>query len=155
LKKEKCTDTLLTEHRSGAFRRAFQLYFSELGISVSDWDGLWREMDASGENITFLRQGADGEVIAFLMAVPMEFSSWFFTQRRGFLREFWVRKECRGRGHGAALLSRAEEHFRRQGVREMILTTDTAEGFYLRHGYEKAPDCRARNGDKVYIKKLT
>ena len=155
MKKETFTDTLLTEHSDSAFRRAFQTYFSELGISVADWAGLWRDMDASGEDITFLRRGPNGEAIAFLMAVPMEFSSWFFTERRGFLREFWVRRDCRGLGHGAALLARAEEHFRRQGIHTMILTTDTAEGFYLRHGYEKDPGCRAKNGDDVYIKRMT
>ena len=146
-------DVLLTEYTDPGFRQAFQEYFTELGIRVTDWSGLWKEMDEAGENFTLLRQW-EGKVIGFCLASPIEFSSWFFTEKRGFIREFWVKKEHRGKGHGAALLAQVEEQFRNCGIHTMILTTDSAPGFYIRHGYEKMPDCQAKNGDDVFVKKL-
>ncbi len=35
-----------------------------------------------------------------------------------------------------------------------ILTTDTAERFYLDHGYRRAYGCAAKNKDAVYMKRL-
>ena len=35
------------------FQAAFHKYFNELEITVTDWDGLWEEMN-SGENTAFL-----------------------------------------------------------------------------------------------------
>ena len=92
--------------------------------------------------------------LGFLQFRPTAFTSWFFEETCGFIREFWVAEACRGRGHGAALLRLAEEHFKAQGIFTSILTTRTAERFYLREGYQRAPGCRAKNGDPVYVKRL-
>lgn len=149
-----CSDALLADFSDPLFQAAFRTYFSELGIGVRDWDGLFREMTEGGGNEAFVRTGGDGGVIGFVQLAPICFTSWFFEETCGFVREFWVAAEHRGRGHGAALLRLAEDHFRRQGFGMAILTTDKAEGFYLRHGYHRAPGCRAKNGDAVMIKQL-
>ena len=57
-------------------------------------------------------------------------------------------------GHGAQLLALAEQYFLEQGIYTGILTTDTAERFYRRHGYVKASGCRAKNKDEVFTKRL-
>ena len=52
-------------------------------------------------------------------------------------------------------MNRAEGYFREHGMLISILTTDTAERFYLRHGYQHAPGCHAKNNDTVFIRRLT
>ena len=149
-----CTDTRLSDFTDPLFRSAFRTYFSELGIAVRDWDGLFREMNEEGGNEAVIRTDGAGKALGFIQYKPIPFTSWFFEETCGFIREFWVAADCRGRGHGAALLRLAEERFREQGLAAAVLTTDTAESFYLRHGYEKAPSCKAKNGDPVFVKRL-
>ena len=107
------TDTLITDFSSPAFQTAFRRYFQELGITVRDWDGLWREMNGQGDNAAFLRTGQEGAAVGFIQFRPTLFTSWFFQETYGFIREFWVTPEARGMGHGAALLALAESWFLR------------------------------------------
>lgn len=148
------TDALIQDFTDARFRDAFRRYFGELGVTVRDWDGLWREMDGQGDNAAFLRLGPDGSAAGFLQFRPALFTSWFFEETCGFIREFWIDPALRGRGHGSALLARAEAYFLENGMHTAILTTDTAAGFYVRRGYVRAPGCRAKNGDDVYVKRL-
>lgn len=144
---------LLTDFSDPAFQAAFQRYFTEIGVNVRDWTGLFREMN-EGDNAAFVRTASDRTVLGFIQFCPIPFTSWFFEETCGFIREFWVSPEARGRGVGSGLLARAEDYFRGKGICTGILTTDTAAAFYLRHGYEKAPGCRAKNKDDVYVKRL-
>lgn len=146
-------DILITDFTNPDFRAAFQAYFAEFGVQIRDWDGLFREMDSSGENTAILRMDEE-ETVGFAMFCPVTLENWFFRARYGFLREFWVKPEHRGRGHGTALLALAEDHFRERGVTQMILTTDTAEEFYLARGYKKNGNMSAVNKDEVFIKNL-
>lgn len=148
------TDALLREFSAPAFRTAFMRYFRELGMELRDWDGLFAEMDAEGGNAAFLRIAPDGAAVGFLQFKPITFTSWFFEETCGFIREFWVAPEARGAGHGSALLARAEGWFLENGIHTAILTTDTAAEFYGRHGYVRAPGCRAKNRDDVFVKRL-
>ena len=87
-----------------AFQAAFRQYFAEIGISVRDWEGLFREMNQEGNNAAFLRTTEEGEVIGFLQFQPIAFTSWFFEETCGFIREFWVAPAFRRRGYGSLLL---------------------------------------------------
>lgn len=147
-------DELTTDFSSPAFQRAFQQYFAELDIHVSDWEGLFREMNGGG-NAAFVRTDSEGAVVGFLLSCPITFTSWFFEGTCGFIREFWVADGFRAQGHGSALLRMAESHFLKTGVHTSILTTDTAPDFYKKHGYSPAPGCTAKNGDPVFIKWLS
>lgn len=151
------SDILISDFTDPAFQAAFQQYFAELGINVRDWEGLFREMnDASdGEkNAAYVRKSPDGSTIGFIMFVPIRFTSWFFEETGGFIREFWVAEEFRSKGHGWELLALTEKFFLEHGIYTSILTTNTAERFYERHGYRKAPGCRAKNKDEVFVKRL-
>ena len=149
-----CKDVWISDFSSPLFQTAFQQYFDELGVSVKDWAGLFREMNEEGDNKAILRTSEDGNVIGFIMFTPLQCTSWFFEETCGFIREFWIAKEYRGQGHGASLLQMTEDRFREQGICTSILTTDTAETFYLRHGYEPAPGCKAKNEAPVFVKRL-
>ena len=149
-------DALITDFSDPWFQAAFRQYFEELGLKVKDWDGLFREMDQgnSGEkNTAYVRTGPEG-VIGFIMFIPICFTSWFFEETCGFIREFWVAEEYRSRGYGGELLALAEARFWAQGFCTAVLTTGTAGGFYRRHGYAEAPGCRAKNKDGVFVKRL-
>lgn len=148
------SDMLISDFSEPLFQTAFQTYFSELGITVRDWDGLFREMNDEGDNQAFVRTADDGSIIGFIQFKPIKFTSWFFEETCGFIREFWISNANRNAGHGSALLRLAESYFKEHGMYTSILTTDTAEHFYLKHGYRKAAGCKAKNEDEVFVKRL-
>lgn len=148
------SDIMISDFSDAQFQTAFRQYFSELGYTIRDWSGLFQEMNDDGDNIAFVRTSTDGKVIGFIQFRPVKFSSWFFEETCGFIREFWIAEEFRNKGHGTALLSLAEKYFTDNGIYTSILTTDTAARFYIRHGYVKALGCKAKNQDEVFIKHL-
>ena len=147
-------DTMITDFSDAAFQTAFQQYFSEEGINIRDWDGLFREMNDDGDNAAILRTTADGETVGFIQWKPIQFSGGFFEETCGFVREFWVDGAFRNRGCGTALLRLAENWFVGHGIYTSILTADTAARFYERLGYVRARGCKAKNKMDVYIKRL-
>lgn len=147
-------DELISDFSAILFQKAFQQYFSELGINVTDWEGLFKEMNDEGDNSAFVRVTEEGKIIGFIQFKPIKFTSYFFEETYGFIREFWIAEEYRNAGHGTALLRLAEKYFCGEGIFTSILTTDTAERFYERHGYIKTPGCKAKNQDDVFIKSL-
>lgn len=150
---EAFTDRLITDFGDPAFREAFRKYFREMGVSVEDWDGLFREMN-DGMNEAYMRLDEGGNCVGFIQFCPITFTSWFFEETCGFIREFRVSPERRGEGHGTSLLRLTEGRFREKGYGAAVLTTDSAEDFYLARGYKKAPGIRAKNGDGVFVKQL-
>lgn len=148
-------DTMISDFSGSAFQTAFRQYFSELEIHIGDWDGLFAEMNNDGDNLAFVRTAQNGKIIGFLQFKPTKFTSWFFEETCGFIREFWIAPEFRNQNHGTALLRLAEKHFLENGIYTSILTSDTATPFYEKHGYVKAPGCKAKNRDPVFLKHLT
>jgi len=146
------TDRYISDFTDPVFQSAFKEYFAELEIEVKDWDGLFQKMTSEQGNTAIVRKTEEGKTIGFIMYKPIEFTSWFFEETCGFIREFWINREFRSGGHGSQLLKLAEEAFVKQDIHTFILTTDTAEKFYLKHGYRKNLDCKAKNNDTVFIK---
>jgi GNAT superfamily N-acetyltransferase len=136
------------------FQTAFKTHFSELGITVQDWDSLFQEMNNEGNNRACVRTCADGGIIGFILFQPTKFTNWFIEETLGFIQEFWISKTHQNTGHGAALLRRAEDYFKEHCIYTSILTSDTPERFYLKHGYQKATGCKAKNQDEVFIRHL-
>lgn len=143
---------LISDFTHADFQIMFRAYFEELGIPVQNWEGLFAEMDGGGNEAYLAPDG--GEYAGFIQFCPMELTSWFFVCRIGLIREFWVRPERRNRGAGTELLRLAEARLAEGGAGAVLLTTDTAERFYLARGYAKAPWATAQNGDDVYFKVL-
>ncbi len=56
--------------------------------------------------------------------------------REGLLRSLALAPEHRKRGLGALLVKRLEDDARGEGVRQLVLLTETAEAFFLGQGYE-------------------
>lgn len=54
----------------------------------------------------------------------------------GLLRSVAVTSSARGKGLGAELVSRVLDHARAEGVREVILLTETAPAYFPRFGFE-------------------
>ncbi|MBO5335718.1 MAG: GNAT family N-acetyltransferase [Lachnospiraceae bacterium] len=150
----KYNNVMITDFRMPIFKTAFQLYFAELGVIIRQWDELFEEMTKEGGNVAYLCLNDDNTVIGFIQFKVISFSSYFFETKMGFIREFWVANEYRNLGHGTELLHYAEEYFINQGIYKSILTTDSAENFYLKRGYIKDIDIWAKNKDVVFIKSL-
>ena len=147
------TEMPLSDFSRPGFRRAFECYFAELEVSVDDWDAVYREMAASGAQALIL-SSHDGRVAAFLLYAVLPFSSSFFEGNAAFIQEFWVEPSLRGQGLGRRLLHSAEKQFTAQGLSLVLLTSDTAEGFYLRCGYRRATGIRAKNDCPVFMRCL-
>lgn len=145
---------LLSDFTDPRFRAAFQAYFTELGISVRDWDGLFREMDGENTNRAYLMLDGSGGTVGFLQFQLTAFSNWFFEEPFGFIREFWVAPALRRQGHGGALLRMAEDYFKDHGADRSVLTADDAVGFYLANGYERSLSIHAKNKMEVFVKTL-
>ena len=111
-------------------------------------------MNKEGDNAAFIRTTMDGRIIGFIQFKPVQFSSWFFEETCGFVREFWIAEEFRNKKHGTALISLVEKYFIDNGIYTSILTTHTAARFYERQGYVKALGCTAKNHNDVFIKHL-
>ena len=160
-----------------SFQAAFRTYFEELGCRVTNWEGLFAAMgeagrtyawmhkddagcvnhfssgmDANGRNHAFILRDSDDAVAGFIQFTEMHMDSWFFTSKCGFIREFWIRSDLRRQGNGAKLLCMAEEWLRHQGCICVLLTTDTAPGFYEKKGYVRQSGIEARNKDAVFVK---
>ena len=147
-------EVLINDFTNPDFRTMFMRYFDEINVNVDDWDALFSEMNNEKQNLAYIRFNEDGSPVGFIQFTVMSFASWFFDFETGFIREFWVDSRFRGQGHGSMLLRRAEEYFIGNGVYRSILTTDTAESFYIRRGYKKDTDIRAKNNDAVFVKNL-
>lgn len=143
---------LISDFSDSHFQTAFRAYFAELEIPVSDWEGLFREMDEEGNNLAFLLVDEEESPLGFLQFQMTSFSNWFFEEPLGFIREFWVHPAHRRQGHGSTLLRLAERYFGGHGAHRSILTSDDAVAFYLANGYEKAPGIRAKNKMEVLVK---
>ena len=125
------SDNLISDFSDSLFQAVFKQYF-----------------------LAFVRTSESGNVIGFIQFKPLKFTSGFFEETCGFIREFWVADEYKNQAHGSALLALAEEHFLKNGIYTSILTTDTAAHFYEKHGYISAPGCKAKNQDAVFVKHL-
>ncbi len=149
-------DLLITDFKNPQFQTAFKNYFEEMNVKTKDWDRLFDCMnnDKNGENFAYMHMSENGSVIGFIQFTVMTMKSWYFSAEMGFIREFWVSEEYRSQGHGKDLLILAEKYFREKGIGYAILTTDTAERFYLKNGYEKNPHLSCVNEMDVFTKKL-
>ncbi|WP_149539609.1 GNAT family N-acetyltransferase [Siccirubricoccus phaeus] len=70
-----------------------------------------------------------------------------------WLAGLFVLPECRGRGHGAALVRQVEGFARRSGVPVLWLYTLAAEPFYLRLGWARAGIERERDHEVILMRR--
>jgi len=147
-------EILISDFSEPTFQEAFKIYFRELGINVNDWDGLFREMNDEKDNKAYVRIAENNNIAGFIQFKPITLSNWFFEEKLGFIREFWIAPEYRSQGHGTELLRLAESYFAQDDIRKTILTTDTAEEFYVKNGYRKDRAFTAANKDEVFVKDL-
>ena len=89
--------------------------------------------------------------------IDKETSDWNFKTGYGFIREFYIERNCRGKGLGSLLLANAEKNLKNLGVKNVYLTSDEKEkvqAFYLKNNY-KTRNIRCEiNGNLIYEKSL-
>ncbi len=149
-------DFLIEDFTDERFKTAFRIYFEELGETVKDWEKLFLKMnnDPHGKDFAYIRVDENDHVIGFIQFTTLEVTSWFFKTQIGFIREFWIASEYRNRKHGTALLRLAEAYFCRCHLFASVLTTDTAERFYEKHGYVRMNEIIPANDEITYVKVL-
>lgn len=148
-------DRIVCDCADPGLQAAFRAYYGEMNVRIEDWDAFYGEIGA-GEDRILVRRDDEGGIVGFLMLAMTEATAWegFFSVKLGCVEELWVAPAYRGKGHGAALLAQAERILARQGCLCALLTTDRADGFYLRQGYRRAAAVRARNGAAVFCRML-
>lgn len=151
----KTKDLLISDFSEPLFQIMFKKYFTEIGINVKDWDGLWTEMNTqNGGNTAYIRL-CENEPIGFIQFTPIILEGWFFKEKLGFIREFWVDEKFRKHGHGTELLSLAEKYFSDNGIHRIVLTAEKNEQhFYLKREYRICEDMEAKNGMAVSVKDI-
>ena len=148
-------DLLISDFTDPAFQTMFKKYFSEIGVNVRDWQGLFSEMNTNnGGNMAYIRQSRN-EPLGFIQFTFITLEGWFFKEKLGFIREFWVAEEFRKQGHGTELLSLVEKHFKDSGIRRIVLTAEENEQqFYLNRGYSICEYITAKNNMAVSVKDI-
>lgn len=151
----KTKDLFITDFFNPVFQTMFKKYFSEIGVRVEDWEGLWSEMNnKNGGNSAYIRI-CDNEPAGFIQFTDITLESWFLKERLGFIREFWVDEKFRKRGYGTELLCLAEKYFTDNGIRRVVLTPEENERlFYLKRGYVTDYNFEAKNQIEVFAKEL-
>lgn len=147
-------DLLISEFCNEQFQSAFKRYFDELGVNVTDWDNLFIKMTEDKDNLAYIRLTNDDKIIGFIQFNSIRLSNWFFETSYGFVREFWIDTEYRGKGNAEELLNLVEAHFLSNGIFKSILTTETSPRFFEKCGYVKDPTIHAKNNDDVFVKLL-
>ncbi len=150
------TDYLIEDFTDERFKAAFHIYFEELGETAKDWDKFFLKMnnDPHGKDFAYIRVDDHDNVVGFIQFTILEVTSWFFKTQIGFIREFWIASEYRNRKHGTELLGLTEDYFRKHHLFASILTTDTAEKFYEKHGYVRMNEIIPDNDEITYAKFL-
>lgn len=145
----------ITDFSDPMFRTMFKQYFAELEINVKDWEGLFEEMNThNGGNCAYIRI-CDGKPAGFIQFTTVTLENWFFKERIGFIREFWVSKELRKQGNGSALYLMAEKYFADHGIRRVVLTAEEKEKeFYFKRGYSICENMEAKNEMPVLEKEI-
>lgn len=148
-------DIFITDFFDPMFTDMFKRYFSELGMDVKDWNGLFEEMNTrNGGNCAYIRVCGDNP-IGFIQFTAVTLENWFLKERLGFIREFWVQKELRRQGHGSALCSLAEKYFFDNGIRRIVLTAEeTEKEFYFKRGYRICGGMAAKNDMDVWVREI-
>ena len=108
----------------------------------------------NGSNLAYIRLSGN-ESVGFIQFTFITLENWFFKEKLGFIREFWVDEKFRKQGHGGELLSLAEKYFRDRGIHRIILTPDENEQrFYFNRGYSICEYIEAKNDMAVAVKEI-
>lgn len=151
-----CKITQITDYNNSEFQSAFTAYFNEMGIEIKRNTDLWNIMSNTKDMYCYAVKEV-GQIIGFIMFQKecLVSSTGFFSERVGYIRELYVRKEFRRSGFGRLLLSIAEEYFKQNSVFKLILTYENnALDFYKKHGFVEDKAFTAKNNLGVVIKTI-
>ena len=82
-------DYIINDFTDLRFQSSFKEYFKELEIELNNWDSLFKEMNEEKDNFAILRM-KDDMVVGFIQFKIDTLSNWFFEEKVGFIREFWI-----------------------------------------------------------------
>lgn len=119
-------------------------------LHALEWQHLYREWDEKKALEEFRGQGTDGSLPATLILCEDERLAGSVSVVRGdcearrdlgpWLASLYVLPEHRGRGHGSRLIEAAVELAKRNEIASLYVFTESAEKFFLRHGFVRFED---------------
>jgi len=96
----------------------------------------------------------DDTPVGFIMyQVDSPKSNWCEREGWGFIREMYVRKDCRKQGYGKILVSHAENELKKLSVPYIYLTSSN-DSFWLSVGYVGTDEICEKNNLHILIKQL-
>jgi len=94
----------------------------------------------------------DDSPVGFIMyQVDSQKSNWCEKEGYGFIREMYIRKDCRKQGYGKTLVAHAEDELKRLSVPYIYLTSSN-DAFWLSIGYTSTGEICEKNNNHVLIK---
>ena len=149
----------LNDYHDLRLQKCFRRYFTEIGEHLRENTTVFERMQeaVTEQNMHCLVLMDEADICGFLQFQTEELthSMGFFKETVGFIREFWISPEERGKGNGARLLSAVEDHFRKEGVCKLILTyEENALSFYEKQGFTIDRSYTAENEQGVVVKLL-
>lgn len=148
--------TQITDYNNSEFQSVFTSYFNEIGIEIKKNTDLWNIMKNTKDMYCYAVEDVR-QIIGFIMFQKecLDSSTGFFSERVGYIRELYVRKEFRKSGFGRLLLDIAEAYFKQNSVFKLILTYEKdAIGFYKKLGFIEDKSFTAKNNLGVLIKMI-
>lgn len=136
----------------GDYDRVYALWMSCKNMGFNDLDdsreGIGRYLDRN-PNTSFVAE-ADGELAGVILAGH--------DGRRGFIHHMAVAEARRGRGVGAALVNRALEALRAEGIHKVALVAfkynEAGNAFWKKQGFATREDLNYRNLALTELKRI-
>lgn len=109
-------------------------------------------------NIIFIDIIKKDKICGFIIyQIDSELSDWNLKTGYGYIREFYIAKDYRGKGLGTLLVENAENSLKSLGVDNVYLTSAESEAvknFYVKNKYTTNNIICAENGNVIYEKVL-
>ena len=143
----------------GKFKKIFEEYFKELGVTLKENTTLFSEIEESyhKENMKCLALVDEFGIVAFIMYQIEKFksSSNFFEETVGYIRELYVKPNNRNFGIGSNILKKCESEFKKENVYKLLLTFEPSSfEFYIKNGFIEDNSYTPKNKMRCLIKLL-
>ena len=147
-------DIYVEDFESEIFTEAFKKHYGETGNKSYNWEWLFRQMNAEKDTTKAIMRLDGDTVVGFIMFCEVELQCIFFSEKFGYIRELWVDKPYRCKGHGRHLMHLAEKYFSDRMVPQTALMTNSkSEDFYMKLGYSPSEVVFSEEGT-IYTKKI-
>ena len=110
------------------------------------------------ENMIFIDVIKGDQCLGFIIyQIDSDKSDWNERPGQGFIREFYIKRDCRKMGLGSQLLLHAEKFLKDLEVNKVYLTASKkkyVQAFYVKNGYINTNERSKQNGFLIFEKNI-